>query len=359
MKNLLGGKGANLAEMVKIGLPVPAGFTITTDTCTEYNTAPKGLPTELLPEVREYVKLMENDMNAKFCDVNNPLLLSIRSGARVSMPGMMDTILNVGLTDQTVESLAKSTGDPRFAYDSYRRLIQMYSDIVLGCEHHDFEHALEQAKKKAGAKFDKDLTPAQLKSLVEDYKQVVLKSTGKPFPQDPWQMLQASIAFVFESWMNDRAVVYREQWGFSESWGTAVTVQAMVFGNMGETSCTGVAFTRDPSTGERRFYGEFLSNAQGEDVVAGIRTPQPLLKDDSGLVSLEESRPETFKELSYVFNTLEKEFRDMQDIEFTVQKNKLYMLQTRNAKRTAASQVVTSVDMANEGLITKEEASSV
>lgn len=339
-----------------MGLPVPAGFTITTDTCTEYNTGTKALPAELMPEVDTYVKTMEQDMGAKFCDVSNPLLLSIRSGARVSMPGMMDTILNVGLNDATVEGLVKLTGDGRFAYDSYRRLIQMYADIVLGVEHHDFEVALESAKKKAGATFDKDLSPEQLKALVGDYKAIVLKATGKPFPQDPWQMLEASISFVFESWMNDRACHYRDLQGIPEAWGTAVTVQAMVYGNMGETSCTGVAFTRDPSTGERRIYGEFLSNAQGEDVVAGIRTPQPLLTDDSGLVSLEQSRPETFKELVHVFNTLEQEFHDMQDIEFTVQKNKLYMLQTRNAKRTAAAQVVTSVDMCKEGLISKQEA---
>jgi pyruvate,orthophosphate dikinase len=342
--------------MVKIGLPVPAGFTITTDTCTEYNTAPKGLPSGLMSEVQTSVQKMENDMGAKFCDVSNPLLLSIRSGARVSMPGMMDTILNVGLNDDTVEGLAKLTGDARFAYDSYRRLIQMYSDIVLAVEHSEFEHALEAAKKKANATFDKDLTPEQLKGLVGEYKAIVHKQTGKPFPQDPWQMLEASIGFVFDSWMNDRAVHYRDLQGIPEAWGTAVTVQTMVFGNMGETSCTGVAFTRDPSTGERRIYGEYLSNAQGEDVVAGIRTPLPLLKDDSGLVSLEESRPSTYKELVNVFNTLEKEFNDMQDVEFTVQKNKLFMLQTRNAKRTAAAQVVTSVDMANEGLISKQEA---
>jgi len=356
MKNLLGGKGANLAEMVRFGLPVPAGFTITTDTCTEYNTVPKGLPTGLMDEVRGGVAKMEAQMGSKFLDVANPLLISVRSGARVSMPGMMDTILNVGLNDETVEGLSRLTGDGRFAYDSYRRLIQMYSDIVLGVEHHEFEVALADAKKKAGATFDKDLTPEQLKALVGQYKSIVQKSTGKPFPQDPWQMLEASVCCVFDSWMNDRAVVYRERYGFLESWGTAVTVQAMVFGNMGETSCTGVAFTRNPSTGEKRFYGEFLSNAQGEDVVAGIRTPQPLLKDDSGLESLEESRPQTFKELSEAFTSLENKFCDMQDIEFTVQKGKLYMLQTRNAKRTAAAQVVTSVDMANEGLISKQEA---
>jgi len=356
LKNLLGGKGANLAEMVASGLPVPAGFTITTDTCTEYNTAPKGLPKELMPEVHSVIAKMEKDMGAKFCDVSNPLLLSVRSGARVSMPGMMDTILNVGLNDATVEGLAKLSGDSRFAYDSYRRLIQMYADIVLGVEHHDFEVALETAKKTAGATFDKDLTPAQLKALVAEYKAIVKKSTGADFPQDPVQMLEASIAFVFQSWMNDRACHYRDLQGIPEEWGTAVTVQAMVYGNMGESSCTGVAFTRDPSTGERRIYGEFLSNAQGEDVVAGIRTPQPLLKDDSGLESLEESRPQTYKELVHVFNKLEKKFRDMQDIEFTVQKGKLYMLQTRNAKRTAAAQVVTSVEMANEGLISRQEA---
>jgi pyruvate,orthophosphate dikinase len=354
-RNLLGGKGANLAEMIRIGLPVPPGFTITTDTSIEY-TKLKAAPAGLFDEVREYIAKVEKVMDKQFGNASNPLLLAIRSGARVSMPGMMDTVLNCGLNDETVEGLAKLTGDERFAFDSYRRLIQMYSDIVLELPHSAFEKALEDAKSAAKVSTDKDLTPAQLRALVDDYKQIVTKHTGKPFPQDPWEQLFNSTLAVFSSWMNDRAVHYRDINGFSESWGTAVTVMAMVFGNMGEQSCTGVAFTRDPSTGENRFYGEFLTNAQGEDVVAGIRTPQPLMKDNSGLPSLEEIRPQIFKELCEIRQILEDKFKDMQDIEFTVQEGKTFMLQTRNAKRTAASAVRTSVEMFEEGLIDKKTA---
>merc|ERR1711865_612972 len=354
-RNLLGGKGANLAEMIRIGLPVPPGFTITTDTSIEY-TKLQASPPGLNEEVREYVAKVEKVMDKQFGNAANPLLLAIRSGARVSMPGMMDTVLNCGLNDETVEGLAKLTGDERFAFDSYRRLIQMYSDIVLELPHSAFEKALEDAKSAAKVSTDKDLTPAQLRALVDDYKQIVMKHTGKQFPQDPWEQLFNSTLAVFSSWMNDRAVHYRDINGFSESWGTAVTVMAMVFGNMGEQSCTGVAFTRDPSTGENRFYGEFLTNAQGEDVVAGIRTPQPLMKDNSGLPSLEEIRPQIYKELCELRQILEDKFKDMQDIEFTVQQGKTYMLQTRNAKRTAASAVRTSVEMCEEGMIDKRTA---
>jgi len=354
-KNLLGGKGANLAEMVRIGLPVPPGFTVTTDTSIEY-TKLKAAPAGLMEEIREYVGKIEKSMDKGFGDAANPLLLAIRSGARVSMPGMMDTVLNCGLNDKTVEGLAKLTNDDRFAFDSYRRLIQMYSDIVLELPHSEFEHALEAAKTAAKVSTDKDLTPAQLRALVDDYKNIVHKHTGKPFPQDPWEQVFNSTLAVFSSWMNDRAVHYRHQYSIPESWGTAVTVMAMVFGNMGEQSCTGVAFTRDPSTGENRFYGEFLTNAQGEDVVAGIRTPQPLMKDNSGLPSLEEIRPQIYKELCELRQILEDKFKDMQDIEFTVQQGKTYMLQTRNAKRTAASAVRTSVEMCEEGMIDKRTA---
>ncbi|MDQ2891643.1 MAG: pyruvate, phosphate dikinase, partial [Pseudomonadota bacterium] len=360
-KNLLGGKGANLAEMASIGLPVPPGFTISTAMCTRYYDEGERFPDSLRDEVAAGIAHIEGVTAKTFGDPANPLLVSVRSGARVSMPGMMDTVLNLGLNDVTVEGLATGSGDERFAWDSYRRFIQMYADVVLELDHGAFEEALEIAKEDNGYYLDTELTAADLKALVGEYKRLVEKAWGKPFPQDVHDQLWGAVAAVFGSWNADRAKVYRRINDISGSWGTAVNIQAMVFGNMGDTSATGVAFTRDPSKGDNAYYGEFLINAQGEDVVAGIRTPQYLTKaarEEAGAkpAAMEEAMPEVYAQLAGVFDTLERHYRDMQDIEFTVEKTKLWMLQTRTGKRTAKAALKIAVDMASEGLITREEA---
>ena len=360
MKELLGGKGANLAEMSSLGLPVPPGFTVTTEVCTHYYQNGKQYPAELKDQVSRALVSLEKQMGHKFGDKNDPLLLSVRSGARVSMPGMMDTVLNLGLNDETVVGLAQKSGNERFAYDSYRRFIQMYGDVVLEVPHHDFEDILEQYKRDQGVSEDTQLTAETLKAVVKDYKAIVLKEMGKPFPMDVHEQLWGAVGAVFASWHTPRAVTYRNIHTIPESWGTAVNVQCMVFGNMGDDCATGVAFTRDPSTGEDYFYGEYLINAQGEDVVAGIRTPQSLTvqgkeKEKSTLPAMEEVMPAVFKQLCDVRTILEKHYRDMQDIEFTVQSEKLFMLQTRSGKRTTAAALKIAVDMVNEKLITKEE----
>jgi pyruvate,orthophosphate dikinase len=361
MKNLLGGKGANLAEMASLGLPVPAGFTITTEVCTHFYSHKDTYPAELKAQVEEALRRVETAMGAKFGDASNPLLLSVRSGARVSMPGMMDTVLNLGLNDTTVAGLEKRSGDARFAWDSYRRFIQMYGDVVLSVPHHDFESILDACKRENKISGDTEVTAEMWKGVVAEYKDLVRRETGKDFPNDPAEQLWGAIGAVFKSWMVARAITYRKIHNIPEDWGTAVNVQAMVFGNMGQDCATGVAFTRDPSTGENYFYGEYLVNAQGEDVVAGIRTPQPLSNrakeiDGSDLPSMEEVMPGVFAQLNDVRLKLEKHFRDMQDIEFTVQGGTLYMLQTRTGKRTAKAALKVAVDMVKEGLITKEEA---
>ncbi|KAF0105516.1 MAG: ppdK [Rhodospirillaceae bacterium] len=361
MRNLLGGKGANLAEMSSLGLPVPPGFTITTEVCTYFYDNKKTYPPELKDEVEKALTEVERVVGTLFGDAANPLLVSVRSGARASMPGMMDTVLNLGLNDKTVLGLAKSSGDERFAWDSYRRFIQMYSNVVLDVGHHYFEEALEIKKEDLGVSMDTDLKADDWRAVVAEYKKLVEKRTGKPFPQEPREQLWGAVGAVFESWMNQRAITYRRLHAIPESWGTAVNVQAMVFGNMGEDCATGVAFTRDPSTGTNLFYGEYLVNAQGEDVVAGIRTPQHLtvqgkLAQKSDAPAMEEVMPEVFKQLADVRQRLEKHYSDMQDIEFTVQRGKLYMLQTRNGKRTAKAALKIAVDMVKEGLIDKREA---
>lgn len=363
MKNLLGGKGANLAEMCSLGLPVPPGFTITTEVCLAYYKGGKQLPENLKNEVKSALSAIEKAVGANFGDAKNPLLVSVRSGARASMPGMMDTVLNLGLNDITVEGLAAKTGNPRFAYDSYRRFIQMYSDVVLGIDHYNFEELLEEKKhgNSSGSNLDTDLNDDVLRTLVQEYKDKVQQELGKPFPQSVEEQLWGAIQAVFDSWMNARAITYRRLHDIPESWGTAVNVQSMVFGNMGNDCATGVAFTRNPSNGDKAFYGEFLLNAQGEDVVAGIRTPQPLTikgKETSGsdLPSMEEAMPDVYVDLVKIYKKLETHYRDMQDIEFTVQNRKLWMLQTRSGKRTAAASVKIAVDMVAEKLITKEEA---
>ena len=361
MKNLLGGKGANLAEMCNLGLPVPPGFTITTEVCTHYTAHAEAYPAGLEAEVVAALSKVETTVGASFGDPKNPLLVSVRSGARASMPGMMDTVLNLGLNDETVAGLARLSGNPRFAYDSYRRFISMYGDVVLGVEHHLFEDILGEAKDAKGVTLDTELDADDLKTLVKAYRAKVEEETGKPFPQDPREQLWGAIRAVFKSWMNQRAIVYRRLHDIPESWGTAVNVQAMVFGNMGDDCATGVAFTRDPSTGERRFYGEFLVNAQGEDVGAGIRTPQQLTiagkqANLSTLPAMEEAMPEVFRQLDAVRGQLESHYRDMQDIEFTVQRGKLFMLQTRSGKRTARAALKIAVEMVAEGLIDKKEA---
>ncbi|MCW2412239.1 MULTISPECIES: pyruvate, phosphate dikinase [unclassified Sphingobium] len=360
-KNLLGGKGANLDGMAAIGLPVPPGFTITTEMCTRYYEDGETYPESLNAEVASGIAHIEGVTGKRFGDKADPLLVSVRSGARVSMPGMMDTVLNLGLNDETVVGLATVSGDARFAWDSYRRFIQMYSDVVLGLDHGKFEEALEIAKEDKGAFLDTELSAEDWQALVAEYKALVQQLWGKPFPQDVHEQLWGAVGAVFGSWQADRAKVYRRLNNIPGDWGTAVNVQAMVFGNMGETSATGVAFTRDPATGENAYYGEYLINAQGEDVVAGIRTPQYLTKaarERAGAkpLSMEESMPETYAELAKVFQILETHYRDMQDIEFTVQQGKLWMLQTRSGKRTARAALKIAVDMATEGLITNEEA---
>ena len=361
MRNLLGGKGANLAEMSGIGLPVPPGFTISTEVCTHYYDNGRSYPEELGGEVAAAVARIEAETGASFANSDNPLLVSVRSGARASMPGMMDTVLNLGLNDDTVVGLAARANDKRFAYDSYRRFIQMYADVVMEVDHGLFEDALEELKLRCGVFDDTGLTGDNLEALVTTYKQIVEEEAERPFPQDPHDQLWGAIGAVFNSWMNARATTYRRLNSIPASWGTAVNVQAMVFGNMGEDCATGVAFTRDPSTGENSFYGEYLINAQGEDVVAGIRTPLPLTKaareagggDDA---SMEEAMPEVFAQLDRVRAQLETHYSDMQDLEFTVQQGKLYMLQTRNGKRTAAAALRMAVEMAEEGLIDRDEA---
>jgi pyruvate,orthophosphate dikinase len=359
----LGGKGANCAEMAGIGLPVPPGFIIPTPLCTAYAEAGNRLPEALVEALPEGLAHIEAAVGtgARFGDPDNPLLVSVRSGARVSMPGMMDTVLNLGLNDRTVEGLAARSGDPRFAFDSYRRFVQMYGDVVLGLDHYLFEEALELLKDDRGVTLDTDLSAEDLRALVRTYLAIVETNTGRPFPQDPREQLKGAVAAVFGSWQSERARVYRRLNDIPEDWGTAVTVQAMVFGNMGDDSATGVAFTRDPATGEKRIYGEYLVNAQGEDVVAGIRTPDHLTKaareaaGASGL-SMEEAMPAVFAQLRDIFELLERHYRDCQDIEFTVQQGFLFILQTRSAKRTARAALRMAVDMVEEGLISTEEA---
>lgn len=361
MRNLLGGKGANLAEMSNLGLPVPPGFTITTEVCTYYYDHGKTYPAELEAEVTKALEHIGALTGKGFGDRENPLLVSVRSGARASMPGMMDTVLNLGLNDVTVEALAKGAGDARFAWDSYRRFIQMYSDVVLGVDHYHFEDILESTKEHKGFTLDTDLSADEWKVIVGEYKKIVEQELGKPFPQDPKEQLWGAIGAVFGSWINARANKYRELHNIPASWGTAVNVQAMVFGNLGETSATGVAFTRNPSTGEKALYGEFLINAQGEDVVAGIRTPQDIteaarIAAGSDKPSLEKAMPEAYAEFIRIYGLLEGHYRDVQDVEFTIERGKLWMLQTRNGKRTAKAALKIAVDLAHEGLITKDEA---
>ncbi|OSM02353.1 pyruvate, phosphate dikinase [Magnetofaba australis] len=360
MKNLLGGKGANLAEMTRLGVPVPSGFTISTEVCGLY-LAQGGYPAGLKEQVATALGKMEEAMGATFGSAENPLLLSVRSGARVSMPGMMDTVLNLGLNDTTVEGMISRTGDARFAYDSYRRFVTMYSDVVLGVAHHHFEEMINAKKAQVGKKMDTEMSADDWKDLVGQFKAKVQQETGKPFPESPEDQLWGAIGAVFNSWNIPRAIVYRKLNDIPEEWGTAVNVQSMVFGNMGEDCATGVAFTRDPSTGENRFYGEYLVNAQGEDVVAGIRTPHQVTiegknRQDSDLAAMEEELPELYKELYAVQQRLEKHYSDMQDIEFTIQQGKLWLLQTRNGKRTAKAALKIAVDMVNEGMIDKQTA---
>lgn len=379
MKNLLGGKGANLAEMNLIGVPVPPGFTITTEVCTEYYELGKDKVVELLkPEVEKAIASLENLMNSKFGDVENPLLVSVRSGARASMPGMMDTILNLGLNDEVVEGMSRKTGNPRFVWDSYRRFIQMYGDVVLGMkptnknDHDPFELIIDQIKEERGVELDTDLTVDDLKDMVARFKAAVKKQTGGDFPESAYEQLWGAICSVFDSWMNERAILYRKMEGIPAEWGTAVNVQAMVFGNMGDTSATGVCFSRDAATGEDQFIGEYLINAQGEDVVAGIRTPLQITKIGSqrwaelvgiseedraaNYPSLEEAMPEIYKEMDEIQTKLENHYRDMQDMEFTVQEGKLWFLQTRSGKRTGAAMVKIAMDMLRQGMISEKEA---
>ncbi|MBO0716409.1 MAG: pyruvate, phosphate dikinase, partial [Rhizobiales bacterium] len=361
MRNLLGGKGAGLAEMAQLGLPVPPGFTITTDVCTYFYQHGKTYPKELKRQVDTALAEIGRITGKKFGDRDSPLLVSVRSGARASMPGMMDTVLNLGLNDVTVKALAAKSGDRRFALDSYRRFITMYSDVVLGIDHHHFEEILDDHKDRNGYTLDTELDADDLEQLVARYKQRVEEERGEPFPQDPKAQLWGAIGAVFGSWMNQRAITYRRLHNIPESWGTAVNVQAMVFGNMGESSATGVAFTRNPSTGEKKLYGEYLINAQGEDVVAGIRTPQEITeaaREEAGSdkPSMEKALPEAFSALKRIQGTLERHYRDMQDLEFTVEQGKLWMLQTRSGKRTAQAALRIAVDLAQEKLIDRTEA---
>ncbi len=349
MRNLLGGKGANLAEMTNLGLPIPQGFTVTTEACTDYYSQGKTISEEIRGQIFEALEGLEKKQGKKFGDTENPLLVSVRSGARASMPGMMDTILNLGLTDVAVEGFAKKTGNPRFAYDSYRRFIQMFSDVVMEIPKSYFERILDEIKESKGVKFDTDLTADDLKDVIEKFKQVYKDKMGTDFPQEPKEQLMEAVKAVFRSWDNDRAIVYRRMNDIPGDWGTAVNVQAMVFGNMGNTSGTGVAFTRNPSTGAKGIYGEYLINAQGEDVVAGIRTPQPITK-------LEEDLPECYAKFIEIANKLEDHYRDMQDMEFTIEDGRLFFLQTRNGKRTAQAALQIACDLVDEGKITPEEA---
>jgi pyruvate,orthophosphate dikinase len=349
MKNLLGGKGANLAEMTNLGLPIPQGFTVTTEACTDYYNNGKQIRDEIKTQIFDALKQLEEQQGKKFGDTENPLLVSVRSGARASMPGMMDTILNLGLTDVAVEGFAKKTGNPRFAYDSYRRFIQMFSDVVMEISKSKFERVLDEIKEKKGVQYDTDLTAEDLKEVIAEFKELYKAEKGTEFPQNPVEQLIEAVTAVFRSWDNPRAIYYRRMNDIPGDWGTAVNVQAMVFGNMGETSGTGVAFTRNPSTGEAKIYGEYLINAQGEDVVAGIRTPQPITK-------LEQDMPEVYAEFMRIATLLENHYKDMQDMEFTIEDKKLYFLQTRNGKRTAPAALKIACDLVDEGKITKEEA---
>ena len=352
MRNLLGGKGANLAEMTNLGLPIPQGFTVTTEACTEYYNCGKKISSEIEKQIFDALTELEKVQGKKFGDVNDPLLVSVRSGARASMPGMMDTILNLGLNDESVEGFAKKTGNPRFAYDSYRRFIQMYSDVVMEVNKSFFEKIIDEIKENKGIKYDTELTVDDLKELVKRFKEVYKDHMkGEEFPQNPKTQLMGAVKAVFRSWDNPRAIVYRRMNDIPGDWGTAVNVQSMVFGNMGDTSGTGVAFTRNPSTGEKGIYGEYLINAQGEDVVAGVRTPQPIKK-------LKEDLPECYEEFMKIANKLEEHYKDMQDMEFTIQEGKLYFLQTRNGKRTARAAINIACDLVDEGMITPEEAIS-
>jgi pyruvate,orthophosphate dikinase len=349
MRDLLGGKGAGLAEMSRIGLPVPPGFTITTEVCNEYYRLGRRFPEGLMEEVREKLRILEERTGKRFGDPENPLLVSVRSGAKFSMPGMMDTVLNLGLNDQTAEGLATLTGNPRFAYDSYRRFLQMFGNVVLGIKHERFEEVLSEIKARKGVKLDTELDASDLQDAVREYKRIIREETGKDFPADPWEQLEMAIRAVFESWNNPRAITYRNLNKIPHDLGTAVNIQTMVFGNMGEDSGTGVAFTRNPATGEKEVYGEYLMNAQGEDVVAGIRTPKPIRE-------LERENPAVYRQFVEVCDLLERHYRDVQDLEFTIERGKLWLLQTRAGKRTAQAAVKIAVDMVKEGLITKEEA---
>ncbi|MGC7879145.1 pyruvate, phosphate dikinase, partial [Desulforudis sp. 1190] len=349
MKGLLGGKGANLAEMTNIGLPVPPGFIITTEACKDFVSLGEQLPPGIEEQVRAKVAELETKVGKRFGDAVNPLLVSVRSGAPISMPGMMDTVLNLGLNDVTVEALAAKSGDRRFALDCYRRFIHMFGDVVLGVEHFQFESILQAQKDRRGVQYDNQLTADDWEEVVKRYKKLVEEEKKKPFPQDPYEQLFLAIMAVFKSWNVDRAVVYRKVHKIPDDLGTAVNVQTMVFGNMGDDSGSGVAFTRNPSTGENKLYGEFLTNAQGEDVVAGIRTPKPI-------AALAEEMPEVYKQFADVCRLLEKHYREMQDIEFTVESSRLYILQTRTGKRTAQAAITIAVDMVGEGLITRDEA---
>ena len=354
MRNLLGGKGCNLAEMAGLGIPVPPGFTLTTEQCGAYYTNGRQLNDALKTEILEALKWLEAVRGCGFGAAENPLLLSVRSGARVSMPGMMDTVLNLGLNDKTVAALERASGNPRFAWDSYRRFITMYSNVVLGVEHSLFEAEIERTKERLGKHLDTQLSAEDWQVVVTAYKDIVREETGQPFPQDPMEQLWGAIRAVFESWNTGRAITYRRLHRIPDDWGTGVNVQSMVFGNMGDDCGTGVAFTRDPATGERLFYGEYLINAQGEDVVAGIRTPQPITRaqaEGTGLKSLEEAMPSSFAELDATCQRLETHFKDMQDIEFTIERGKLFLLQTRNGKRTAMASIRIAIDLVDEGLI--------
>src|SRR5215467_12415086 len=349
MKDTLGGKGAGLAEMCRAKLPVPPGFTISTQVCNIYFQNNYAVPADIHQQMLEALAILQERMGQNLGDTSNPLLVSVRSGAKFSMPGMMDTILNLGLNDETVKSLATKSNNPRFAYDCYRRFIQMYGAVVLEISKHDFDKVFDGQKKKAKAKLDTDLTAEDLQQVIAGYKELVKKKTGKPFPQDAMKQLEGARDAVFRSWFNDRAKYYRKMNQIPDNLGTAVNVQAMVFGNLGETSATGVGFTRNPATGEKVFYGEFLENAQGEDVVAGIRTPHPISE-------LEKWNPGVYRQLREITTMLEQHYRDVQDFEYTVQEGKLYMLQTRNGKRTGPAAVRIAVDMVGEGLIDKREA---
>ena len=349
MRELLGGKGANLAEMTNLGMPVPQGFTVTTEACTQYYNDGKTINDDIVKQIYDALAITEEVAGKKFGDDENPFLVSVRSGARASMPGMMDTILNLGLTDKSVKGLAKKTNNEKFAYDAYRRFIAMFSDVVMEIPKSEFEAVLDEFKEKKGVKYDRDLDAEDLKQIVERFKAIYLKHQGVEFPQDPRVQLMEAVKAVFRSWDNPRAIYYRRMNDIPGDWGTAVNVQSMVFGNMGETSGTGVAFTRNPSTGEKKLYGEYLLNAQGEDVVAGIRTPQPI-------ATLEQAMPHVYEQFVDIANKLEAHYRDMQDMEYTIEEGKLFMLQTRNGKRTAAAALKIAVDLVDEGVLTEEEA---